>query len=134
MKNKGLYILWSGLFILCAACGFIPSPEGAVRPVLTALSVMFFLPPAWLLHRARQQGDTDTIKLVRNLSGASLLLTGLVLVLSFLLALRGRWLGEVLHALLIVISCPMVCSGYWVLSLFLWACLLMVSLSMLRKK
>ena len=36
-------------------------------------------------------------------------------------------------AVLIVVSSPMVCSGYWALSLFLWACLLMVSHSLLKK-
>ena len=38
-----------------------------------------------------------------------------------------------LFAVLIVVSSPMVCSGYWALSLFLWACLLIVSHSLLRK-
>ena len=35
---------------------------------------------------------------------------------------------------LVVVSTPMVASGYWVLSLFLWACLLMVSLKKCQKK
>ena len=42
-------------------------------------------------------------------------------------------MGNVLFAVLIVVSSPMVCSGYWALSLFLWACLLIVSHSLLRK-
>ena len=28
MKQKLLYTLWAAGFILCAACGFIPDPEG----------------------------------------------------------------------------------------------------------
>jgi len=37
----------------------------------------------------------------------------------------------VLHIMLVIVSSPMVCSGNWALSLFLWACLLVASL---RKK
>ena len=56
------------------------------------------------------------------------------LVLNVLCAVRSELLGRVLHAVLTVVSSPMLCSGYWALSLFLWACLLMVSLKVLRKK
>ena len=34
MNKKLLYVLWSGLFILCAALGFLPEPEGALQPTL----------------------------------------------------------------------------------------------------
>ena len=39
----------------------------------------------------------------------------------------------IVFGVLIVVSSPMVCSGYWALSLFLWACLLMVSHSLVKK-
>ena len=42
-------------------------------------------------------------------------------------------MGNALFGVLIVVSSPMVCSGYWALSLFLWACLLMVSHSLVKK-
>jgi len=124
MKKKTLFALWGGLFILCAGLGFIPNPEGAVRIGLTLLSVLFFLPPALLL---RLHGDRATVTLVRNLSLLSLALTLLALVLNFLFALSSETVGSVLHYVLIIVSSPMVCSGYWVLSLFLWACLLTLS-------
>lgn len=131
MNKNTLFALWGGLFILCAGLGFIPSPEGGLRIALTALSLLFFLPPALLLHWHR---DSATVMLVRNLSAVSLLVTLVLLVLNFLFALSSEVVGNVLHYALIIVSSPMVCSGYWVLSLFLWACLLTVSGQMLKKK
>ncbi|MDD5863030.1 MAG: hypothetical protein PUD80_00110 [Firmicutes bacterium] len=137
MSKKILYALWGGLFILCAGLGFIPgfSPEvgSGVRAALTVLSVAFFLPPAWLLYAAGRQKDTRTLKRVRNLSALSLGLTVLTLILNLLSALGTVTLGNVLYGILIVVSSPMVCSGYWALSLFLWACLLLVSLKLLKR-
>ena len=59
MKKKYLYVLWGGLFALCAGLGFLPEPAGAARIALTVLSVAFFLPPVWLLlaaNREEQEG------------------------------------------------------------------------------
>ena len=134
MKKSTLFALWGGLFIICAALGFIPQPAGAARVFLTLLSVAFFVPPAALLYGAVKQQDTNTLKLVRNLSALSLGLTLVVLVLNVVSALSSELLGKILHYVLIIVSAPMICSGYWVLSLFLWACVLMVSLQQLRKK
>ena len=133
MTQKTLYSLWGVLFIICAGLGFIPEPQGAVAAVFTCLSVLFFLPPALLLWRAGQNRDRATQKLIRNLSLASLVLTLSLLVLNVVSAMGPEFLGNVLHGLLIILSCPMVCSGYWALSLFLWACLLMASLLNPRK-
>ena len=134
MKNTHLYALWGGLFIICAGLGFIPEPAGFLRFFLTALSVACFVPPAALLYRADKEGDRHTLALVRNLSLASLGLTLAVLVLNVVCAMGSETLGNVLHGVLVIVSSPMVCSGYWAMSLFLWACLLLVSIKLLRKK
>ena len=44
MNKKILFILWGALFVLCAGLGFIPEPQGAVKGLMTGLSVLFFLP------------------------------------------------------------------------------------------
>ena len=134
MKNKVLYALWGGLFILCAALGFIPNPQGMARNFLTVLAVVFFVPPGILLYRAARGKDRDTLKLIRNLSAASLAVTLVVLVLNFLSVATTEAVGDFFYGLLVILSSPMVCSGIWVLSMFLWACLLMASLSALKKK
>ena len=133
MKKSTLYILWAALFSICAGLGFIPNPAGAGRVLLTLLSVVFFVPPAILLYRADREKDTHTQLLIRNFSALSLLLTAVLLVANFLTAFRSEWLGDLVHGMLVVVSSPMICSGYWALSLFLWACLLTVSLKLLRK-
>ena len=124
MNKKTIFILWGMLFILCAGFGFVPAPAGAMKGLMTTLSILFFLPPVWLLYQA----DRETALLIRNLSLLSLGITLVTLILNFVLAVSSEFLGNVLHYILVIVSVPMICSGYWVLSLFLWACLLMVSL------
>lgn len=128
MNNKILFALWGGLFIVCAGVGFIPGAAAWK----TALAVVFFLPPAVLIFRAGRAGDLNTLKLVRNLSALSLSLTAALLAANVLGAVGSQGLGVFLNALLTILSAPMMCSGYWALSLFLWACLLMASLSSLK--
>ena len=123
MKQKLLYTLWGCLFSLCAGLGFIPEPVETQARIMTFLSVLTFLPPALLLYR----GNAADARLIRNLSGLSLGLTLVLLVLNFLTALRSEFLGSVLHYILVMVSSPMICSGHWAMSLFLWACLLVAS-------
>ena len=125
MNKKSLFALWGVLFILTAVLVFFPAGWWS-----TAISVLFFLPPALLLYR----GDRNTAQLIRNLSALSLGVTLLVLILNFVLAVSSETLGNLLHIVLTIVSAPMMASGYWVLSLFLWACLLMASLKKLKIK
>ncbi|MGM9542095.1 MAG: hypothetical protein ACI3VD_05375 [Candidatus Limivicinus sp.] len=133
MNNKTLFTLWGVLFILCGACGFIPEPQGILGALLTLLSLVFFLPPAALLYRAWKAKDTVTLKLVRNFSALSLLLTLALLVINFRFALSAEIWGSILYYILVIVTSPMICCGNWAMSMFLWACLLMVSLRELRK-
>ena len=133
MNKKVLFALWGGLYILCAALGFIPEPTGFVKGLLTVLSVCFFLPGGLLLLEAGGRKDRQTLKTVRNLAAASLGLTLAALVANFLSLGAASAVGDALYAVLVILSVPMVCSGYWLLSLFLWACLLILSLDLLKK-
>ena len=128
MNKKVITALWGGLFIVCAGLGFIPEPEGTIRILLTILSLLFFLPPAWLLYDAGKRQDKAGLQLIRNLSALSLGLTLGLLILNFLVAFGAEAAGTMLYVMLVIVSSPMVCSGYWALSLFFWACLLMASL------
>ena len=133
MNQKLLFPLWGGLFILCAAFGFIPEPAGALSVLMTVFSLCFFVPPAALLYRAAKQKDTAVLKLIRNLSALSLGLTLALIILNFLTAMGSELLGTILYYILVIVTSPMICSGHWAMSMFLWACLLMVSLRELRK-
>ena len=92
MSKKMWFLLWGGLFVLCAALGFLPEPvcapseDGGVcwlRVVMTILSVAFFLPPAVLLHQAGREKNVPMQQLIRNLSALSLGLTLVMLILNF---------------------------------------------------
>ena len=134
MNNKFLFALRGGLFILCAGLGFIPEPSGALSILMTILSILFFVPPALLLARAAKGKDVHDLKLIRSLSALSLGLTLALLILNFMSAMASEILGSILYYILVIVTSPMICSGHWAMSLFLWACLLMVSLRALRKK
>ena len=134
MSNKTLYYIWGGLFILCGLLGFIPEPEGLVKALMVLSSVVFFVPGGMLLYLSKQEGDLRTIGIVRNLSVISLAVTLVLLVLNFLSGNASAAMGDFLYGLLVMLAAPMVCSQYWFLSLFLWACLLMTALSMGKKR
>lgn len=125
--RRRLYQAWGGMFVLCAGLGFVVEPPSLVRAVFFLLSLVFFLPPAVLLYRAHRTGDNRDRKLIRGLSAAWLILTLTLLLLNIRSALMGRFWGDFFHAMLTVISSPMLVSGYWIVPIFLWACLLAAS-------
>ena len=129
MSNTVLYILWGVLYALCAGLGFLTDPGPALRLLMIALSVCLFLPPLAL----NRKGDRRILALVRNLSAAWLALTALLLVANILSVMASETLGNILHGLLTVISSPLVCSGSWALSIFLWACVFFDARTKLKK-
>lgn len=129
MHNRTYYFSWAGMYILTGLLGFITAPNGFVKALMVLLAIGFFVPPALLL----KQGDTKDVRTVRNISIVYLCVTALLLVCNVASVLGSEALGTGLYALLIFLSAPMVCGQYWILSLFLWACLLMISLKMLKK-
>ena len=134
MNKKLLLTLWGGLFILCAGLGFIPQAAGFGHILLVAAALAFFIPPALLLRLCRRKKDRKTIALVRNLSFFSLLLTMVLLVVNIACYQASETVGNLLNAVLIIVSSPMACGRYWLLSIFCWACLMIVANSMLKKK
>ena len=127
MKTRHWYWIWGALFIVCAALGFLRQEQESPGWWYTAVSVLFFAPPAVILLRSRKEGDIRSLKILRYLAGASLGITALGLVLNFLSVRWGEAAGDILHSILAVVSTPMMASGFWALSLFLWACLWVAS-------
>ena len=128
MKKRSypiLYTLWAAMFLLTAALGLLfPQEAGLGRWVLTAVSVIFFIPPWMILSRARREGELQHIRLIRWLCLASIILTALLLVLNLRSAGLSDAMGRALNAALAVVSAPMLCSNLFVLPIFLWGCLL----------
>ncbi|MBQ8620827.1 MAG: hypothetical protein IJ422_00755 [Oscillospiraceae bacterium] len=134
MNKKFLLTLWGGMFILCAGLGFIPTVTGFVEVLLVALALGFFIPPALLLRLCQRKKDRRTIALIRNLSFFSLVLTTVLMVANILSSLASELVGDLLNAVLVIVSSPMACSQNGFLTIFCWACLMIVSHSMLKKK
>lgn len=132
MSSRFLYFLWGGLFIVCAGLGFIPEPDGVWKLVRSVLSLLFFLPPGLLLYRSARSSHRPTILLICNLSALSLVLTLVLLIANFFSILVPETLGTILYYILVIVSAPMVSSGIWALSLFLWSCLLIAAFRELR--
>ena len=134
MSKKTLYFIWGGLFIFCGLLGFIPQPEGIVKVLMVVASLVFFVPGGILLYLGKKEQNYGAIRVVRNVAIISLCVTLFLLVLNFLSGKASDAMGEFLYGLLTMLSAPMVCSQYWFLSLFLWACLLMTAISFRKQK
>ena len=124
MTKRNLNIFWAALYVLCAALGFVPNPKGAEYGFLLVLSLIFFIPPIILVRKAVKGGDVAELKRIRLICLIWLGLTLLVLALNFLSVSFTATAGKFVYWLLIVASAPMVCGQVWVLSIFLWGCIL----------
>ena len=126
MKKQILYGAWLVFYIICLMLGYmVPAQtEGVQRIALMILSIAFFVPGFLLLWEGHKNHNRKLLKLVRIISILSLGLTVILLVLNVLSVLWSESVGSFLHQLLIFVSVPMIPSGSWALSLFLWACLL----------
>lgn len=128
MDYKGLLGLWLGLYVLTAVLGaFLPGAGGWLHGLMMVLSVVFFLPPVLILHRAKQEGNAHYLRLVRLLSILALVLATGFLCLAIWTAQSPAALQATVHILTAILTAPMVCSGFYALPLFLWAVLLMLS-------
>ena len=128
MKKWILYGFWVVEFILCAILGFIHNASAVGKVFQTILSLLFFVPPAILLVDAIRKKERGELLRLIIISAVSLALTMVLLVANVLSVGATKAVGDALYGILIVVSSPMVCSRYWLLSLFLWACLLMGAL------
>lgn len=133
-KIKKLWILWAVAYGICAICGFLSNVSDTGYGLLILVGMGFFVPPGLLLFEAVQRKDRKTLKWVRNLSIASLSATLGMILINFLAFQSSVAWGKVLYWILNLVSVPMLCAQVWVIGLFGWACLLMTSLTYLRRK
>lgn len=124
MKEKLLYIIWGCMAILCVGLGTLETENLMIQIPMMVLAVMFFLPAGILLYDAITKKNRKGILRLRWISLASLVLTLVMLIAFILTAATGNPAADVLYDILLVVSCPMICAQQWLISLFLWACLL----------
>ena len=128
MKKTILLLIWGWLYLICAALGHATEVTAAQQTAMTILSVIFFIPGFLLLLDGWKQKKKATCNLVFYISLGSLVLTLVMLLLNVMSVTGSETLGNVMYEMLIWLSAPMICSGYWVLSLFLWGVLLFSSI------
>ena len=134
MTKKGkLYVAWGIMYVICTILGFINTDNGLLQAMFALISMGFFLPGGVLLYEAVGEGDKKTVRTIRYLSIASLTLTVLTLIGNVLTLPASEAVGDRMYGLLIVVSTPMISSQAWVISLFLWSCLLFGSFVKKRK-
>ena len=125
-KELILYGAWLCLYILCVGLGTVENIEGVGKVFFVLTSLIFYLPGSCLLVMGKQENNKKTVLRVRIIAICSLVLTVVVFCINVMAAAAGM-VSPVFHDLLNVVSAPMFCSQYWVLSLFGWACLLSAS-------
>ena len=123
IKEIILYAVWLCLYILCVGLGTVETVEGIGKVFFVLTALIFFLPGIFLLVLGTQTKNKKTILRVRLISLCSLVLTVAVFCVNVICAASGAASGF-LHDLLNLVSAPMFCAQYWILSLFGWACLL----------
>lgn len=124
MKEKLLYIIWGCMAVLCIGLGTLETTDLLLQVPLAVLAVMFFVPGGMLLYDAVTEGNRKGMLRIRWISILSLSLTVVFLIAFILTAAVGAPAADILYDILILVSCPMICSQYWLISLFLWGCLL----------
>ena len=128
MKKSYVYGIWALLYCICVGLGFVSDPQGAGKALLVATGFIFFLPPFYLAWRAGKENSRKDLLILRLISGGILLFSLCLLVLNLLSVNFSAHTGLVLYVMLVMFSAPMFCIQHWALGLFLWACLLMLTL------
>ncbi len=134
MKKKGLYIGWFALYLATVVIGSIEPGNALAKAMMVLLAICFFIPPGVLLYDGLRRGDRQQVLLLRLVSSLSLGLSFVLMVVNFLSTPMSQGAGDVVYALLIVVSAPMACGQYWVVSLFAWACIWMTTMLYAPKK
>ena len=134
MKTKTLWLSWLYMFILCTVLGFIPEPTGFFKFLFVVIAAGFFVPGFVLLTKADHRDQVKTMRIIRNLAIAALVLDMVLIILNFLSALMAEVWGTVFYYMLVVLGSPLVCGQYWALTLFGWACLMVYAISLLKKR
>ena len=128
MKDRTLYLFWLYLYILCAALGFIPEPQGLLQAMLALAALCFFIPPSILLYRGIRHKERKHLRRIRNLSLLSLVLTLALYVANILCVTASDLTGSILNAALVIFATPALTFPIPAIPIFAWACLFVTCL------
>ena len=124
MKEWILYGLWLCLYILCVGLGTVDVTDGVGKVLFLLTSLIFFVPGVILLCLGFREKNKKMLLRVRIVAICSLVLTVIVFCLNVMAVAADSKIGVLLNDLLNLVSAPMFCSQYWIVSVFCWGCLL----------
>ena len=123
--NLFLFCLWGVFYLLNAGLGFLNPDTQLLKTAFTFLAVLAFIPPALLLGNGYVTKNRKLILAIRKICVTVLVLTTIFLAAFFFsAALASEAVVNTIFVILTFVSAPMLSGQYWILSLFLWACLL----------
>jgi hypothetical protein len=133
-KETAAYILWACLYILCVGLGTVENVRGFAKVLFVLTALIFFLPGVYVLILGIREKNRQMILRVRIVAICSLVLTVGVFSANVIAVAASSQVGNFLYDLLNLVSAPMFCCQYWILSLFCWGCLLSASFKKWNKK
>ena len=133
LKEIISYCVWLCLYILCVGLGTVEEVAGIGKVLFILTGLIFFLPGIYLLHLGKQEQNKKMILRVRIVAICSLALTMIVFSANVIAVSADASVGRNLYEMLNLVSAPMFCIQYWIVSIFLWACLLSASFQKNKK-
>ena len=127
------YCVWLCLYILCVGLGTIEEAAGIGKVLFILTGLIFFLPGVYLLHLGKREKNKKITLRVRIVAICSLSLTAIVFCANVIAVSADASVGRILYDMLNLVSAPMFCAQYWIISIFLWACLLSASFQKKKK-
>ena len=84
MKAKTLYPLWGVFYIICVLLGAIPERNPVADAVLTAVSILFFVPPGLLLYACWKEKNQKWLRVIRVTALTVLIATVVLLLINLM--------------------------------------------------
>lgn len=134
MKQKLIYLLWLFLYIICVGLGTIYADILVLQLFQGLFAVLFFVPPVLLVLEGLREGQKKYLVQIRTISIISLALTLIFMIANIAAVYATESVGNTLNQIYILVAAPMHCLPYGFISIFLWACLVMLTFPRLWKE
>lgn len=134
MKQKLIYLLWLFLYIVCVGLGTIYADILVLQLFQGLFALLFFVPPVLLVLEGLREGQKKYLVQIRTISIISLALTLIFMIANIAAVYATESVGNTLNQIYILVAAPMHCLPYGFISIFLWACLVMLTFPRLWKE
>ncbi len=125
MKQKTICLLWLFLYIICIGLGTLEYDILPLQIFQGIFAAAFYVPPVLLVLEGLK--NRKYLILPRIVSIVSLSLTLVLMIAQVFSVYASEATGNLLNQLYILVAAPMHCLPYGFISIFLWACLLLLT-------